>query len=57
MLSQIKGNYILESDIVHSRVSQIAGVFQKMIFESCTLLHIIPFAKIIDPVEKKITKS
>jgi hypothetical protein len=38
-------------------VSQIAGVFQKMIFESCTLLHIIPFAKIIGPVEKKMAKS
>ena len=42
---------------MYSRVSQIAGVFQKMIFESCTLLHIIPFAKIIGPVEKKIAKS
>ena len=40
-----------------SRVSQIAGVFQKMIFESSTLYHIMPFAKIIGPVEKKITKS
>jgi len=39
------------------RVSQIAGVFQKMIFESCTLYHIMPFAKIIGPVEKKVTKS
>ena len=39
------------------RVSQIAGVFQKMIFESCTLLHIIPFAKIIGPVEIKNAKS
>jgi hypothetical protein len=38
-------------------VSQIAGVFQKMIFESCTLLYIIPFAKIKGPVEKKMTKS
>jgi hypothetical protein len=34
-------------------VSQIAGVFQKIIFESCTLYHIMPFAKIIGPVEKK----
>ena len=42
---------------MYIRVSQIAGVFQKMIFESCTLLHIIPFAKIISPVEKKIAKS
>ena len=42
---------------VYSRVSQIAGVFQKMIFESCTLYHIMPFAKIIGPVEKKVTKS
>jgi len=42
---------------MYTRVSQIAGVFQKMIFESCTLLHIIPFAKIIGPVEKKIDKS
>ena len=40
-----------------SRVSQIAGVFQKIIFESCTLYHIMPFAKIIGPVEKKVTKS
>ena len=39
------------------RVSQIAGVLQKMIFESCTLYHIMPFAKIIGPEEKKITKS
>ena len=39
------------------RVSQIAGVFQKMIFESCTLYHIMPFAKIIGPVEKKMNKS
>ena len=38
-------------------MSQIAGDFQKMIFESSTLLHIIPFAKIIGPVEKKIAKS
>ena len=42
---------------VWGRVSQIAGVFQKMVFKSCTLLHIIPFAKIIGPVEKKMTKS
>ena len=34
------------------RVYQIAGVFQKIIFESCTLFHIMPFAKIICPVEK-----
>ena len=38
-------------------MSQIAGDFQKMIFESSTLLHIIPFGKIIGPVEKKIAKS
>jgi hypothetical protein len=38
-------------------VSQIAGVFQKMILESCTLLHIIPFAKKKGPGEKKIAKS
>ena len=43
--------------IMHNRVSQIAGVFQKMSFESCTLLHIIPFDKIIGPAEKKIAKS
>ena len=51
--------YVLNYRLVyiHSRVSQIAGVFQKMIFESCTLYHIMPFAKIIGPVEKKITKS
>ena len=42
---------------LYSRVSQIAGVFQKMIFESCTLLYIIPFAKIRGPVEKKMAKS
>ena len=42
---------------IYTRVSQIAGVFQKMIFESCTLYHIMPFAKIIGPVEKKVTKS
>ena len=42
---------------MYIRVSQIAGVFQKMIFESCTLYHIMPFAKIIGPVEKKVTKS
>ena len=42
---------------MYNRVSQIAGVFQKMIFESCILYHIMPLAKIIDPVEKKITKS
>ena len=35
------------------RVSQIAGVFQKVIFESCTSFHIMPFAKIIGPVEEK----
>ena len=39
------------------RVTPIAGVFQKMIFESCTLYHIMPFAKIIGPVEKNMTKS
>ena len=39
------------------RVSQIAGVFQILIFESCTLYHIMPFGKIIGPVEKKVTKS
>ena len=39
-----------------SRVSQIADVFQKLIFESCTMYHIMPFAKIIGPVEKKILK-
>ena len=38
-------------------MSQIAGVFQKIIFESCTLYHIMPFAKIIGPVEKKVTIS
>ena len=37
---------------MHIRVSQIADVFQKMIFESCTLFHIMPFAKIIGHVEK-----
>ena len=42
---------------MYNRVSQIAGVFQKMIFESCTLYHIMPLAKIIGPVEKKNTKS
>ena len=42
---------------MQNKVSQIAGVFQKMIFESCTLYHIMPFAKIIGPVEKKVTKS
>ena len=26
---------------------------QEMNFESCTLFHIMPFAKIIGPVEKK----
>ena len=41
----------------HYRVSQIAGVYQKMIFESSTLYHIMPFAKIIGPVEKNMTKS
>ena len=30
---------------IQGRVSQIAGVFQKMFFESCTLLHIIPLLK------------
>ena len=35
-------------------MSQIAGVLQKMTCESCTLFHIMPFAKIIAPVEKKI---
>jgi hypothetical protein len=28
-----------------------------MIFESCTWYHIMPFAKIIGPVEKKMNKS
>ena len=37
-------------------MSPIADVFQKMIFESCTLYHIMPFAKIIGPVEKKWLK-
>ena len=27
-------------------VSQIAAIFQKFIFEGCTLYHIMPFAKI-----------
>ena len=38
-------------------MSQIAGVFQKMIFESCTLYHIMPIAKKIGPVEKRVAKS
>ena len=42
---------------VYIRVSHIPGVFQKMIFESSTLYHIMPFAKIIGPVEKKMSKS
>ena len=38
---------------LYIRVSQIAGVFQKKIFEGSTLYHIMPFAKIKGPVEKK----
>ena len=38
------------------RKSQIIGVFQKMIFESCTLFHIMPFAKIIGPIDINRTK-
>ena len=37
---------------MENRVSKIADVFQKLIFESCSLYHIMPFAKIIGPVEK-----
>ena len=36
-------NVIFRSSIMYIRVSQIAGIFQKM-----------PFAKILGPVEKKI---
>ena len=57
-VSDIKGCSLNDSCLgLDIRVSQIAGVFQKNIFESCTLYHIIPFAKIIGPVEKKVTKS
>ena len=44
---------VAQNKAIYIRVSQIAGVFQKLIFESCTLYHIMPFAKIIGPVEKK----
>ena len=40
-----------------TRLSQIAFVFQKIIFESFTLFHIMPFVKIIGPVEQNRTKS
>ena len=39
---------------MYIRVSQIAGIFLKNIFESCTMFHIMFFAKIIGPVEIKI---
>ena len=32
-------------------------MFFKNIFESCTLFHVMPFAKIIGPVEKNSAKS
>ena len=40
---------------MYIRVSQIAGVYRNNIFESytCTLFHIMPFAKIISSIEKK----
>ena len=55
ILKRDVGAVVLEAMVI--RVSQIAGVFQKIIFKSCTLLHIIPFAKLIGPVEKKIANS
>ena len=53
--SYFGGSNNIFADCMYIRVSQIAGVFQKMIFESCTLYHIMPFVKIIGPVEKKVT--
>ena len=37
---------------MYIRVYQIAGVFQKMILKVVHLFYIMPFAKIIGPVEK-----
>ena len=37
-----------------NRVSQIAGIFQKNIFESCTMYHIMPFAKIRVSIKKGV---
>ena len=56
-LKSHRTTFFLWRGCIDIRVSQIAGVFQKMIFESCTLFHIMPFAKIIGPVEKNMTKS
>ena len=57
IISFCGGSNNIFADCIATRVSQIAGVFQKMIFERCTLFHIMPFAKIIGPVEKNMTKS
>ena len=48
-------NVIFQSCIMYIRESQIADVFQKLIFGSCTLFHIMPFDKIIGPEEKNMT--
>ena len=56
-LERFNMSLIIYSLVLYNRVSQIGGVFQKIIFESCTLFHLMPFAKIINPIEKNMTKS
>ena len=55
--SYYSNKFKFQFESMYNRVSQIAGVFQKMIFESCILYQIMPFAKIIGRVQKKFTKS